>query len=123
MSERQPWQQLFDKIIGSWVSRAIYAAAKLRIADHLAAGPRSAEEIASKAGVAPRPLYRLLRALAGVDVFTQQADGRFRLNPTAELLREHGADSMWAVAVMLGEEQDRCWGDLLETLRSGEPAF
>jgi hypothetical protein len=24
---------------------------------------------------------------------------------------------------MLGEEQDRCWGDLLETVRTGEPAF
>jgi hypothetical protein len=30
---------------------------------------------------------------------------------------------MWARAVMLGEEQHRCWGDLLETLRTGEPAF
>jgi hypothetical protein len=123
MSEVQTWKPLFDKLIGTWVSRAIYAAAKLRIADHLVAGPRSAEEVASRAGVAPRPLYRLLRALAGVGVFTQQADGRFRLNPTAEHLREEGADSMWAMAVMLGEEQDRCWGDLLETLHTGEPAF
>jgi O-methyltransferase domain/Dimerisation domain len=123
MSDVQPWQKLFEKITGSWVSRAIYAAAKLRIADHLAAGPRSAEEIANEAGVAPRPLYRLLRALAGAGVFAQQADGRFCLNPAAEFLREDGADSMWAMAVMLGEEQDRCWGDLLETLRNGEPAF
>jgi O-methyltransferase domain/Dimerisation domain len=123
MNEMQPRQQLFDKIIGTWVSRAIYAAAKLRIADHLAAGPRSAGELANKVGAAPRPLYRLLRALAGAGVFVEQADGRFRLNPTAELLREDGADSMWATAIMLGEEQDRCWGELLETLRTGEPAF
>jgi hypothetical protein len=34
MSEVQPWQQLFEKIIGSWVSRAIYVAAKLRLAGH-----------------------------------------------------------------------------------------
>jgi hypothetical protein len=56
-------------------------------------------------------------------VFAQQADGRFRLNTAAELLREHAEDSMWAIVVMLGEEQDRCWGDLLETVRTGEPAF
>jgi hypothetical protein len=123
MSDVKSRQQLFDKVIGSWVSRAIYAAAKLRIADHLAAGPRSAEEIAAAAGVASRPLYRLLRALAGVGVFAQQADGRFGLNPTGELLREHVADSMWAIVVMRGEEQEQCWGDLLETLRTGEPAF
>ncbi len=123
MSERQPWQQVFERIIGSWVSRAIYAAAKLRIADHLAAGPRSAGEIAAAVGVAPWPLYRVLRALADEGVFAQQADGRFRLNAAAELLREDGADSMWAMAVMLGEEQHRCWGDLLETMRTGQPAF
>ena len=110
-------------IIGSWISRAIYVAAKLRIADHLADGPRTAEELAAAAGVAPRPLYRLLRALAGVGVFAQEADGRFRLNPLAEPLREDGPDSLWAFAVMLGEEQYRCWGDLLETVRTGEPAF
>jgi hypothetical protein len=121
--EPQLWQQLFEKMIGSWVSRAIYAAAKLRIADHLAAGPRSAEEIAAAFGVAPRPLYRVLRALAAAGVFAQQSDGRFRLNPAAELLREDRADSMWATAIMLGEEQDRCWGDLIETVRTGEPAF
>jgi hypothetical protein len=110
-------------MIGSWVSRAIYAAAKLKIADHLTVGPRSAEEIAAAIGAPSRPLFRVLRALASAGVFVQQADGRFRLNPAAELLREDGADSMWAVAVMLGEEQDRCWRDLLETMRTGEPAF
>ncbi len=108
MSKIQPWQQLFEKLIGSWVARAIYAAAKRRVADHLAGGPRTAEEVAEAVGVAHRALHRLLRALAGVGVFGQQSDGRFRLNPTGELLREEVADSMWAMAVMLGEEQDRC---------------
>jgi hypothetical protein len=73
--------------------------------------------------VAPRPLYRVLRALAGVGVFALEADGRLRLNPLAEPLLEGGPDSLWAMAVMRGEEQDRCWGDLLETVRTGEPAF
>jgi len=123
MSEVQPWQQLFEKLMGSWVSRAIYAAAKLRIADHLSAGPRSASEIAAAVGVASGPLHRLLRALTGVGIFDRQSDGRFRNNPTSELLREEGADSMWAMVVMLGEEQHRCWDDVLETLRTGEPAF
>jgi hypothetical protein len=36
VSEVQPWQQLFEKIIGSWVSRAIYVPAKPRLAGHLA---------------------------------------------------------------------------------------
>jgi O-methyltransferase domain/Dimerisation domain len=123
MNEPQPWQQLLQMIIGSWVSRAIYAAAKLRVADRLKDGPRTAEELAAVAGVAPGPLYRLLRALAGVGVFAQQDGGRFRLNPLAEPLREGGPESLRALAVMLGEEQDRCWDDLCETVRTGETAF
>src|SRR5262249_30017047 len=83
-NEAEPWQQLNQMLIGSWVSRAIYVAAKLRIADHLKDGPRSAEELATEAGVAARPLHRVLRALAGVGVFAEQADRRFRLNPLAE---------------------------------------
>jgi hypothetical protein len=123
MNEPKPWQQLTWMIIGSWTSRAIYVAAKLRIADHLKDGPRTAETLAAAAGVASRPLYRLLRALAAVGVFAQQADGRFRLNPLADPLRASGPDSARALAVMIGEEQDRCWDDLLETVRTGEAAF
>jgi hypothetical protein len=123
MSEPQPAQQLVEMIVGSWVSRAIYVAAKLQIADLMADGPRFAEELAEATSVAPRPLYRLLRALAGVGIFARDADGRFRLNSLAEPLREGGPESLRALAVMVGEEQDRCWDDLLETVRTGETAF
>jgi hypothetical protein len=123
VSGPRPSQQLVQMIVGSWVSRAISVAAKLRIADLLADGPRSADGLAAAAGVAPRPLYRLLRALAGVGVFARDADGRFRLNPLSEPLRGGGPDSLRALAVMIGEEQDRCWDDLLETVRTGETAF
>ena len=105
------------------VSRAIYLAAKLRIADQLKNGPRTAEEMAAWSGVAPRPLYRVLRALASLGLFAQEADGRFRLNRLAEPLCVGGPDSLRAFAVLLGEEQYHAWDDVLETVRTGEPAF
>jgi hypothetical protein len=123
MNDQTSWQQLIQMITGYWTSRAIYVAAKLRIADRLKDGPRSAEELAAAVEVAPRPLYRVLRALAGVGVFAQQADGRSRLSPLAEPLCKDGADSLQAFAVMLGEEQYRCWDELPETVRTGEIAF
>jgi hypothetical protein len=123
INDSSSWQKLTQMITGCWTSRAIYVAAKLRIADRLADSPRAAEELADAAGVASRPLYRVLRALAGVGVFAQQTDGRFRLNPLAEPLREGGTESLRALAVMIGEEQDRCWDDLLETVRTDETAF
>jgi hypothetical protein len=122
-SEPHPCQQLSRMITSYWASRAIYVAAKLHIADHLKDGPRTAEELAATAGVAPRPLYRVLRALAGLGVFAHEADGRFRLNPLAEPLCEGGPDSLRAFAVLQGEEQYRSWDDLLETVRTGELAF
>ena len=72
-NEQTPWQQLTQMITGYWTARAIYVAAKLRVADHLKDGPRTAEELAAAAGVAPRPLYRALRALAGTGVFAQSS--------------------------------------------------
>src|SRR5262245_56729211 len=123
MSAPHPCQQLTQMITSYWVSRAIYVAAKLRIADHLENGPRTAENLAAAAGVAPRPLYRVLRALAGVGIFAQEGDGRFRLEPLAEPLRDGARDSLRADVLMLGEEQYHCWGDLVETVRTGEAAF
>ena len=58
LNEPTPWQQLTRMITGSWTSRAIYVAAKLRIADHLKDGPRAAEELAAATGVAAGPCGR-----------------------------------------------------------------
>jgi hypothetical protein len=123
MSEFQHHQRLMLMVTAYWTSRAIYVAAKLRVTDRLADGPRSAEDLAAEAGVAPRPLYRVLRALTSVGIFAGEADGRFRLNPPAELLREDGPESLWAFAVAVGGEMYRCWDGVLETVRTGEAAF
>src|SRR5262249_61659331 len=110
----QRGQQLLQLMIGSWVARAIYVAAKLRVADRLADGPRTAEELAAAAGVAPGPLYRVLRALAGVGVFARQAGGRFRLNPRAQPLRDGGPGSLPAPAGPARGGPGRRGGDLRE---------
>jgi hypothetical protein len=123
MREMKPQDQLLSTIIGSWVSQAIYVAAKLRLADRLSDGPLSAEEITALANAAPRPLYRLLRALEGLGVFARDGNGWFQLNALAELLRDGGPESLRALSIMIGEEQDRCWDDLCETVRTGETAF
>jgi hypothetical protein len=110
-------------ITGYWVSQMVYVAAKLELADRLADGSKSADELARESGTNARALYRLLRGLASVGVFSQTPDDRFRLNPLAESLRRDAPNSQWAMAVMMGEEHYRCWGDLLESVRTGETAF
>src|SRR5215472_10803856 len=58
-------------IFGFSITRSIAAAAQLGIGDLLVGGPRTAAELASACGVLERPLYRMLRALAGEGVFVE----------------------------------------------------
>ena len=75
-------------LTGRWIGKAIYVAAELCIADLLARGPRSIQEIAGETRTHPPSLYRLMRALAGVDIFRERPrDGRFELTPMAECLQ------------------------------------
>ena len=72
---------------GFWVSQSIYVAAKLGLADLLADGPQTAEELADATGTNAAALYRLLRALASVSIFREDEQHRFAMTPTAEPLR------------------------------------
>jgi SAM-dependent methyltransferase len=117
-------QDLMQRMMtGYWLSQAIYVAAKLRVADCLADGPRPIEELAETTGTHPRTLYRLLRALASAGIFTEDGSGRFGLTSTAETLRGDVPGSMWPMAIMMGEEHYYAWGGLLESVRTGKTAF
>ena len=83
-SAREFYRQLFA---GSWITQGLWVAAELGVADLLAAEPRTAEELASAAGVGSDGLYRVMRALASVGVFAEDGAGRFGLTPLAEPLR------------------------------------
>lgn len=123
MSTSYPHEQMAHLLTGYWVSQALYAAAKLGLADLLKDGPRPVEELAHAAQVRPDALYRLLRALASVGVFSEDQTHRFALTPLAECLRRDVPGSQWAMAVMNGEEHYQSWGGLLHSLRTGQPAF
>ncbi len=110
-------------ISGYWISQAIYVAAKLRIADLLSLGPQTLPQLADATQSDGPSLYRLLRALASVGIFMEQEDGRFALTPLAGYLRNNVPGSQWAMAVMMGEEHYRAWGDLLYSVQTGEVAF
>jgi SAM-dependent methyltransferase len=119
-----PDAMLAQLIFGKCVAMAISVAAKLRIADKLAAGPKSAADLARETDTHAGSLYRVLRALASVGVFAETADGRFRLTPMAEYLRTGVPGSMRGVADYFGSDWSwRPWGQLLHSVRTGETAF
>jgi hypothetical protein len=107
---------------GYWISQSLYAAAKLGLADLIDTGPKRPAELAQATGTLAGPLYRLLRALASVGVFREQPDGTFVHTPLSALLRS-GPGGQRALAIMMGEEHYRAWGELLYSLRTGKPSF
>jgi O-methyltransferase domain/Dimerisation domain len=118
-----PQQQIGRMLTGYWVSQALYVAAKLKLADQVKDGPRTAEDLAAATGVHAPSLFRLLRALASVGVFAEDSGHRFGLTPLADCLRSDVTGSQWALAIMNGEEHYRAWGDVLYSIQTGQPAF
>lgn len=115
---------LLDLVTGKWISQAISVAAKLGIADLLRDGPKPCEELARANQVDAQSLYRLLRATASVGVFAEVGDKEFSLTPMAECLRSDVPGSLRGLATMSGEDLFwRPWGDLLTSVKTGEPAF
>jgi hypothetical protein len=111
---------MLDMITEVWATQAITAAAELGIADALANGPLSADELARAVDADADALSRLLRALITRGVFRQRRDGRYDLTPLADTLRSDADVSMAAFARFLGSPQHReHWSHVTDAVRTG----
>jgi hypothetical protein len=123
-TEIEPRVALLQMINAYMISQALYVAAKLGIADLLKDGPKSCDELAASCRAHSASLYRVLRTLASVNVFSELGPGCFRLTPMAEVLRTDVPDSARGWAVFRGEKfLWHPWGELLYSVKSGKPAF
>jgi O-methyltransferase domain/Dimerisation domain len=124
MAAEEPTVALRRLVNGYQVTQAIHVAAVLGIADLLADGPRSSDDLAAAVDAHPPSLHRVLRALASVGVLHDQADGRFALTDVGACLRSDAADPVggWA-AYVGGNAHFAAWGNLLHAVRTGESAF
>jgi len=116
-------QTLLHGIFGFQISQAIFVASKLNIAEQLATGPMSCQELADMVEVRSDALYRLLRALASMGIFEETESGFFSNTRRSELLMADHEQSMKITSLMYGEEQYRAWGDLSFSVKTGENAF
>ena len=119
-SNMEFFRQMFG---GSWITQAIWVAAELGIADLLADGPKTVEELSKKTNTHSDALYRVLRALASVGIFAQDEALRFSSTPRADLLRSDTPGNQRSFAIMMGGEFHAAWGELLHSVRTGGPGF
>jgi predicted transcriptional regulator len=86
-------------LAGFQLSQALYAAAKLGVADQLSGGLKDATSLAAEVGADAQALRRLLRTLASIGVFTETEDERFGLTPLGETLTTDSPASMRDLAI------------------------
>src|SRR4051812_10124991 len=98
---------------GFAASQMLYVAARLKLADLLAAGPMPAAELARECGAKEEPLLRVVRALATFGVFEITADGSIANTWLSECLRSNAQDSLREMALVYGEEHYHAMSELL----------
>jgi hypothetical protein len=116
--------QLWRLGAGNIVAALIASAAQLGIADHLASGHKSAEELARLTGTHAPSLYRALRALAGEGVFQEIEPGRFAQTPLSEFLRSDVPGSFRDMCIFTCDAAYwRSFGEIESSLRTGKPSL
>ncbi|MGH9867041.1 MAG: methyltransferase [Candidatus Polarisedimenticolia bacterium] len=119
-----PHAQLIQMGTASWVSGILYAAARLGLADQLAAGPRSAAELAGPTGTHAPSLHRLMRTLAGLGLLTERDAQRFALTPLGEALRSDAPGAARATLISFGSPWfTRGWEEIPYSVETGKAGF
>jgi hypothetical protein len=115
--------QLLEIGEGVMTHQALYAAAKLGLADLLKDGPRATADIARQLDVSEPALYRLLRALASKEVFAEVGPRTFANNGLSQFLRTGIPGSVRALTIFRGSEFFfAAFGEILYSVRTGESA-
>jgi hypothetical protein len=114
-------EQMADMIFGYWVSQMIRAAAEFSLAEHLADGPLTADEVARRTGSAPDTTFRLLRAAATLDLLTVDPQGRFHPTALLNTLRGDAPRSLRGMALAVTNRAHWLpWAEFVTSVRTGQ---
>jgi hypothetical protein len=122
--ERAAAATILQMISGIHISRAIYVAAELGLADRLAGGPLTAEQLARATQAHGPSLYRVLRLLVSLGVLTEHENRSFSLTVLGERLRADVPASMRSWAMLVESVGGvRSFGPIIETVQTGKPGL
>jgi hypothetical protein len=92
-----PSEQILSIVLGFWKARALAVATELGLPDLVTERALHVEELANRTKTNPSALFRLLRALESVGIFTEVSPRVFANTATSESLRKETTDSQWAL--------------------------
>ena len=117
-----PEAQIVEMVMAQFVSRLVHLAATLKLPDYLADGPRTAEQLAPLTGTHAPSLYRVMRTLSSLGLFTEDEVHRFALRPLGEVLKS-GTPSHATALIMGGDLIARSLDNLLYSVQTGKTGF
>ena len=126
MPETTPHEKILSIVQGFWRARAVAVATELDLPELLADGPMHVEELARRTETNSAALFRLLRALESVGIFTQSAPRTFSNTAMSASLRKSAAGSQWPMVLHClgkGNGPVEGWNDLDYAIRTGEPSI
>jgi SAM-dependent methyltransferase len=119
-----PHVQLIQMGTAYWASRVVCAATKLGLADQLAAGPKSAAELAGPMHVHAPSLHRLMRTLASLGLLTERPGQRFALTPLGEALKIGAPGSARATLLTVGSHWfESAFENIVHSIQTGKTGF
>jgi hypothetical protein len=115
---------LIEASMGVATTALLAAAARHAFADLLESGPKSAEELAGKAGLDVDAVFRTMRALASLGVFELRSDARFANNRVSRAMRGGQLSRTREFLVYAGSGSNlAAWANHEHALRSGKSSF
>jgi hypothetical protein len=113
--------EMMGFIMGFFQTQIAGAIASYSIADHLAKGPATADEIAAWEGIDPQATFRLLRACASLGLVTYDGT-QFTATPLLSTLRRDVPGSLHSLALAWAAPGHwQPWGRFTAALRTSAP--
>jgi hypothetical protein len=120
-TQPHPAEVLMQFACGFVASRALSIVAEIRIADLLANGPKPVAELAKATKTNEDALYRVLRALASLGLFSEVAPRKFGLTAASEFLRSDVPGSMREMVLFFGDPfHFKSYADMMHSVKTGE---
>ncbi len=124
LEQLPPPMQVHIMICGGQVTQAIHAVAELRLADLVQDGPKSTPQLAEATGMDEVNLYRLLRTLVCLGIFSEPEPGYVAPTVLSACLQSDSPRTLYHLALMAGRGwQWKVLERSLYSLQTGKPAF
>ena len=116
-----PAEKIMQSALGFMATAALHAVTTLGVPDLMKNGPVNVASLAISTSTNEDALYRVMRALASMSIFTESAPRNFALTPSGELLVKGAPGSLREMVLWMGDPcHFRTFPELLHAIRTGE---